>query len=61
MRSKYRYWGYRFLALVIHYAEDVCQPYHSEALPQADYSLRVELLHAASLAYSPPSNYSNPI
>jgi hypothetical protein len=37
MRSKYRYWGYRFLALVIHYAEDACLPYHSEALPQADY------------------------
>lgn len=29
------YWGYRFLAWSIHYAQDLCQPYHSKALPSA--------------------------
>ncbi len=30
------YWAYRFLAWAIHYLQDLAQPYHSKAVPEAD-------------------------
>lgn len=30
------YWGYRFSAWAIHYAQDLTQPYHSKAVPGAN-------------------------
>ncbi|MCB9763590.1 MAG: hypothetical protein H6739_27730 [Alphaproteobacteria bacterium] len=29
------YWGYRFAAWAIHYAQDIAQPYHAKAVPSA--------------------------
>lgn len=29
------YWGYRFAAWAAHYVQDICQPYHSRAVPSA--------------------------
>lgn len=33
LRSGHRYWGYRFLAWSIHYAQDVTQPWHTVFVP----------------------------
>lgn len=33
--SGHDYWGWRFSAWVIHYAQDLAQPYHSKAVPSA--------------------------
>ena len=35
-RSGHPYWGYRFAAWAIHYAQDLTQPYHSKAVPLAN-------------------------
>ena len=31
------YWGYRFTAWTMHYVQDLCQPYHSKAIPSGDF------------------------
>jgi hypothetical protein len=33
--TEHPYWGYRFAAWAIHYAQDLSQPYHSTAVPHA--------------------------
>jgi hypothetical protein len=38
------YWGYRFAAWAAHYAQDLCQPYHSRAVPAADWGWYFEYL-----------------
>ena len=44
-KSGHPYWGYRFSAWSIHYIQDLCQPYHSSAVPSASllYYLRFVL------------------
>lgn len=31
------YWAYRFMAWAIHYYQDLAQPYHAKAVPEADF------------------------
>lgn len=33
----HEYWAYRFLAWAIHYYQDLAQPYHAQAVPEADF------------------------
>ncbi|MFN3605063.1 MAG: hypothetical protein ACK4UJ_10170 [Leptonema sp. (in: bacteria)] len=33
----HEYWAYRFLSWAIHYYQDLAQPYHAKAVPEADF------------------------
>jgi hypothetical protein len=46
-RSGHPYWGYRFTAWALHYLQDLAQPYHSRALPFADWRYYLEVLFSS--------------
>lgn len=37
MKTGHEYWAYRFAADALHYIQDLCQPYHSKAIPHANW------------------------
>jgi len=61
-----RYWGYRFLAHVIHYVQDVTQPYHVKLIPTLRMVRKMELVNAALCEYirdqrkKHPGSYQDP-
>jgi hypothetical protein len=43
-KTGHEYWAYRFAAWAIHYIEDLCQPYHSNAIPFANWTYYVAFI-----------------
>lgn len=41
------YWAYRFGAWAIHYLQDICQPYHSNAVPFAGYGYYISFIFSS--------------
>ena len=40
----HRYWAYRFSAWAMHYVQDLCQIYHSKAVPHAGFGYYVNFI-----------------
>jgi len=48
-KTGHKYWAYRFTAWSTHYLQDLCQPYHSNAVPSANFWYYTKLIFSFNI------------